>query len=373
MPKKLSFLRNLSNLPGWRSPRKIIILESDDWGSIRMPSNKVYNSLKSNGLDLDSFDSYRYNQYDTLASSHDLSMLFEILSGFKDRNGNNPVMTVVSLVANPDFEKIKSSDFHEYSYEAFPDTLKKYGIEDAYNLWREGYERRLFVPQFHGREHLNVAAWMRALQSRDKETMLAFDCNMWGFNNKYPPGLSYQAAFDLEHADDLNIQEEIIIDGLKIFRQLHGYSAEYFVPPNGPINNSLEKTAAMNGIQFMMGSKIQHEALGYGRTRRVFHWPGQKNKQGQRYLTRNCFFEPSDKSKNWVDICLSEINIAFKWNKPAIISSHRVNYVGTLDPANRDNGLRQLKELLIRIVNNWPQVEFLTSSQLGKIIKEASK
>ena len=34
-------LRNLSNLPGWRTSRKIVVIESDDWGTIRMPSNKA--------------------------------------------------------------------------------------------------------------------------------------------------------------------------------------------------------------------------------------------------------------------------------------------------------------------------------------------
>ena len=33
--------RNLSNLPGWRTKRHIIVIESDDWGSIRMSSKEV--------------------------------------------------------------------------------------------------------------------------------------------------------------------------------------------------------------------------------------------------------------------------------------------------------------------------------------------
>lgn len=31
-------IKNFSNLPGWRTNRKIVVIESDDWGSIRMPS-----------------------------------------------------------------------------------------------------------------------------------------------------------------------------------------------------------------------------------------------------------------------------------------------------------------------------------------------
>jgi len=34
--------KNLVNIPGWRTNRKIVVIESDDWGSVRMPSREVY-------------------------------------------------------------------------------------------------------------------------------------------------------------------------------------------------------------------------------------------------------------------------------------------------------------------------------------------
>jgi hypothetical protein len=209
---------------------------------------------------------------------------------------------------------------------------------------------------------------MRALKNNDKDTLRAFDQGVWGFNNKHPLHISYQAAFDLELTDDLATQEEIIRDGLQLFEKIHGFKAEFFVPPNGPFNNSLEKVAAEHGIRFMSAAKIQREVLGAGKTRKVLHWLGQRNKYGQRYITRNCFFEPSDPAKDWVDACLAEIAIAFRWRKPAVISSHRVNYIGGLDPANRDRGLQQLNALLRRIVQNWPDVEFKTSVELGNMM-----
>ncbi|MCD4664796.1 MAG: hypothetical protein K8R68_05940 [Bacteroidales bacterium] len=361
--------RNLSNLPGWRSSRKIIVIESDDWGSIRMPSKRAYEELKLKGIDIDSGDSYRYNQYDTLASHDDLAGLFGALSKYKDKNGHHPVITAVSLVANPDFEKIRNSGFSEYFYEAFTETLKKYGRENAFDLWKEGIKTHLFVPQFHGREHLNIQLWMNALRANDTETRLAFDHNCWGFNNKHPHNISYQAAFDLDSPDELDYQHQIIADGLQLFEKLHNYKAGFFVPPNGPFNNTLEMTAAENGIKWMSASKIQREALGGGQTKRVMHWLGQRNKHNQRYITRNCFFEPSSTLKNnWVDSCLNDISLAFKWHKPAVISTHRVNYIGAHNPENRDNGLKQLSELLKVMVKKWPEVEYITSNNLGDIM-----
>ena len=366
MIKKI--IKNISNLPGWRTDRKIIVIESDDWGSIRMPSLETFKILKEKGLDVLCEEGLHYNQNDTLASANDLSLLFETLTKYKDINENHPIFTAISLVANPNFEKIKKNQFKEYFWEPFTETLEKYNMGDAFLLWKEGIQNKIFIPQFHGREHLNIAAWMRALQRKDEEALIAYDQGIWGYNNKHPFGLTYQSAFDLELALDIEVQKEAIISGLKLFKELFGYDANFFVPPNGLFNNSLEKTAHEGGIKYMSASKIQQEVLGEGKTRRRLHYLGQKNKNGQLYITRNCFFEPSQPNKDWVDSCLKEIETAFKWKKPAIISTHRVNYIGTLNIENRTNGLEKLNELLKAILFKWPEVEFMSSNQLGDLI-----
>ena len=96
---------------------------------------------------------------------------------------------------------------------------------------------------------------------------------------------------------------------------------------------------------------------------------GQKNKFGQQYLIRNAFFEPSiEPSKDWVTDCLSRINIAFRWKKPAIIGCHRLNFIGAIHEENRTNNLAQFKILLQEIVKRWPEVEFSTSDQVLDVI-----
>jgi hypothetical protein len=63
-----------------------------------------------------------------------------------------------------------------------------------------------------------------------------------------------------------------------------------------------------------------------------------------------------------------DIEMAFKWGKPANISSHRCNYVGDLNLNNRDFGLAQLELLLASILKKWPEVEFMTAKELGDLI-----
>ena len=364
----------LSNLPGWRTNRKIIVFESDDWGSVRMPSLKSFEELEKAGLNLRTEDAERYNLNDSLATKEDLEKLFEVITSVKDKSGNYTVFTPVAVVANPDFKKIKEADFKEYFYEPFTETLKRSnGCEKSFEMWLEGIKNQIFIPQLHGREHLNVTAWMNALKRKDKQAHLAFNEGVWGFVPENYPIVDYQAAFLPGSPQELEYHKEILSDGIKLFKKIFGYQAEYFVPPNGYFNNSLNHTLAKNGIKYRSASKMQFEPLGNGKYRRVFHWLGQKDKSGIRYITRNCLFEPSQPGKDWVDSCLNDIHIAFKCHKPAVISTHRVNYAGSLNTSNRDKGLSQLKQLLQKIIKNWPEVEFMTTPQLGKLIEYAKR
>lgn len=368
---KTKIFRHLSNLPGWRTNRKIVVFESDDWGSLRMPSLSAFKKLEKDGLNLRSLDAERYNLNDTLASSKDLVLLFEVLASFKDKNGNPAVFTPVSIVANPDFQKIKNSGFMNYYYEPFTETLGKFpGCENSYSLWLDGIRNKVFIPQMHGREHLNVPAWLNALKKGEPQTKLAFDEGMWGFvpDQQALPGIDFQAAFLLSDPAEIEYQKQVISEGLDLFEKLFGYRATYFVPPNGPFNNSLNQTLTKNGIKFRSAAKIQQETLGHGKFRKSYHWLGQMEKHGITYISRNCFFEPGHQGKDWVNSCLNEMSIAFRMRKPAVISTHRVNYIGALNPKNREEGLTKLQILLKEITRRWPDVEFMGTGTLGELI-----
>jgi hypothetical protein len=364
--------RHIRNLPGWHTHRRIVVIESDDWGSIRMPSRLVYKKLLNAGLDLNGGDGLRFSLYDSMATSSDLELLYEILYSSRDYNNASAVLTAISVVANPDFEKIRECGFQQYYYEPVTETLKKYtGSETTFKLWKEGIRNQVFVSQFHGREHLNISLWMNALRAKDHETLLAFNEGMWAFvpKNNFRKRLEYEAAFQLSELSELEEHIEILRDGLGLFEKLFGYKAEYFVPPNGRINNKLNFTCYGNGIKFRSASNIQIESVGNGKDKRVLHWLGQEESNGIRYIIRNCIFEPSVPGKDWVDSCLNDMKIAFRYYKPAIISTHRVNFIGIHDVSNRDNGLRELTRLLKAILRIWPDVEFMITNQLGKLME----
>ena len=118
-----SLARNIVNIPGWSTQRRIVVFESDDWGSIRMPSEQTRKEIISLGFPI---QQQSFNMLDALESNDDLMELFNVLRKHKDSTGRHPVFTAVSIVANPDFEIIKESNFQQYYYEPFTETLKHY-------------------------------------------------------------------------------------------------------------------------------------------------------------------------------------------------------------------------------------------------------
>ena len=139
--------RNLNNSLGWRTSRKIVIFESDDWGSVRMPSREVFFTLKNNNIPV---EKSQYCKFENLESNLDLEFLFDILVSFKDSNGNHPILTANTVVANPNFERIEENGFQEYHWEPFVETLKKYpNHNNVYSLYKKGIKDKIFYPQFH--------------------------------------------------------------------------------------------------------------------------------------------------------------------------------------------------------------------------------
>lgn len=367
---KQNLYRHLINIPGWHTTRKIVVIESDDWGSIRMPSLDVYKYLLKKGIRVDNLS---YNRYDSLASQEDLSALFEVLSKIKDNNGIPAIITANTIVGNPDFEKIRQSDFQVYHFEPFTETLKRYPRHSqSFNLWKDGIRSNIFRPQFHGREHLNVNRWMRALQNDIGNTRLAFDLGMFDLSTgtKVTED-SFMEAMNFESLDELDFQKKSIQEGLHLFENIFGYKSITFIAPCYRWSDELNAVLKESGIRAFQGGWFQLVPIQGNEHKfiRRFHYTGQKNKLGQSFLVRNAQFEPSyDPYFDWIEDILNRANIIFRMGKPLIISSHRVNYIGSIDEKNRKYNLTLLKKMFNSLLTKWPEIEFMSSDQLTNLI-----
>lgn len=364
MTLKQTITHNLLNIPGWRTNRHIVVIESDDWGSIRMPSKEVYDRLLKEGYRV---DKNCYERYDSLATEDDLTALFEVLEKYKDCRGNHPIITANCAVANPDFERIKANGYQNYYYEPFTETLKRYPrCEHSFELWRQGMQAGMFLPQFHAREHLNVARWMYFLQN-DEETRHVFDLGLMGLFRKGGDYINnFVVALDNSEYNTESL-ENTIYEGLQLFEKIFGYKSQTYIAPCYTWHPSLEKILADHGVKGIQGMVYQRVPG----AKSIRHWMVNSNKYSQTYIIRNVFFKPTEyNDSDIISDCLYRLKCAFRWHKPAIISAHRINFIGAIHEENRTQNLELLDTLLSEILKRWPDVEFMSSDELVTLIKQ---
>lgn len=363
---KRTLVNHVKNIPGWRTQRKLVVFESDDWGSLRIGSTRQVHKLLQSGV-IDA-GANSYDRLDALESPEDMEMLFEVLQTVKDKNGSHAVFTPFVNPCNPDFEKIEANGFLSYHHESFDHTLCRYNKGAALDFYRSGINEKIFLPEYHGREHVHVSSWMHALQQRNPLVLAGFNQEFAAVNIR--PSLQFMEAFRPTYyfsaKEDLPALKTSILEGAAVFESLFGYKTRVFDAPNAIFHPCLEETLFEAGIQNIVLPFFRSEPDSLGGLRKKYYRFGTKNSYGQRYHTRNCMFEPRVSVDE--DVCIQMMRAAFSWNKPAIITTHRVNYMGGISPENRLKSLRSLAALLKNILRTWPDAEFISSGDFAKII-----
>ena len=357
---------------GWRCRDKIVALAVDDYGSVRVSSAAALKGLELRS----SGPGAHMDRLDAVETRADLQCLFEVLSSVTDRNGRSAILTAYALPANPDFGRMRKERI--YAYESLPETFVRLSAsqpaayEEAWQMWHEGMARDLIRPQFHGREHFNVPLLEKKLEERspDLEANLEVE-SMAGLTGiAEMPGVSFTHAFGMHDVSVLPKQREILEDGLRLFEGIFGFQSTTFTPPAGKLHPSLDSWVHSLGVKAVDKPFLGKQALGNGRTQRTVNTltPPRPDRIGK--IVRTLSFEPSSGVKSDpVGEALREIEIAFRWGKPVIISSHRVNYGGHIDPENRKRGLGALSELLKGIKKLWPDIRFVSVDELAEIME----
>lgn len=357
-------LKKIFDFPVQKCNKKQLIILSDDWGSIRIKSAKDQQALIKKGLTINN----RFDQYDSLETNEDLELLFEVLTKYKDNKGNHPVITAVTNTGNPDFLKIKEANFQEYAYETIDKTYQRYDHSNkVLGLIEKGIENNIFIPQSHGREHVQMNWWMNEIKIKNSFTRKFFENEFFFTPTQFLNG-NYRnrdiaAAFDVMTQNDIESQKRIIKSALNDFEQLFGYRSKLFTPPAMFYSPTIENELKNHGVEWLDVGRFFKVPLVGGSEKRQLNYLGRKKKSGLKVLVRNGMFEPNiSDSDNGVSRALNDIEQAFKAKQPAILSNHRATFVGRIDLKNREKGLKSLNELLKAVTKKWPDVEFISAT-----------
>lgn len=315
-----------------------------------------------------------FTSMDGLERTSDIENLFGVLSKFKDHQGNFACFTALCLLANPDFEKIENNGFRSYFYEPIKKTYLNYGEAELLSLWKkQGIPSNLMYPQFHGREHLNYSRWLKQVKQNGTQERVGFDHkSVLGIRSSGKlPENNFMAAFEGVSEGEQKDINSAIIDGLDLFKSTFGFASKSAMPSQSIITEESKKVLKAEGVDYLQCG--QHFKPDQNGLKKVDLWWGHTDTYGLRYWRRNCSFEPyKGETTDHINDCLNEIKIAFQMSKPAVISTHRINFTSRVDPLLRDKSLKLLEKLLKEIQKKWPDALFINSAQLGNIIDESS-
>lgn len=364
---KRTIVNHCKNFFGSRVKGKYVAFASDDWGDLRIDSNKELQELLSKGYVKPSPDML----YQQLASENDLVALFEILSSVTDAKGNPACFTPFISVANPDFKKIKNDNFKEYHYTTIDESIREKSGTQAWNLWLEGNERGLFTCELHCREHISVSRWMNYLRQKDSDYLDCFKLNYAHYSKKGQSKHPIVASFFVEDTNQFFEAEQTLLDAGHIFKRLFNRSPRVINPANEYFSPKYYKALNDIGIEAVVVNPIRPEPTFKGDVRKQFYYSGKPSVEGIVHILSNVVFEaPNSIVKNPLDTALCQIEAAFFWGKPAVINTHRANYVTGRGYKNRDKNLYTLKKLLLEIRKRWPDVEFINMYDLVPKLKK---
>lgn len=342
-----------------RTNHPILAISSDDWGSVFIKDDE---------------------------SATEIESLSELLRNYIDVRGHPAILTAYITTTLPDFDSIAESGFKTYvfypTYRDRPDIVK---------AWLDGRKLGVFRLGFHGRDHFNCEAWLTYLREGNEYFLEGFREGKVRYREggkemmKRLPQLQYFAREYINGATfpsipiPLDKQDQIIKDGVTAFRDMFGFRPTVFTAPGYCFDKSTEQ-AVLNNEMFCIETASQQtvaiDAYGYPISRRL-HW-GEKLAGGEiSVLIRNAHYEPDWGEFGWSEsseesvkanqkIALIEIGRAFRRGEPAILSTHAENYVGKSEKVLLN--LKGLDALLSQIIARWPNVHFISSDEVGKLI-----
>jgi hypothetical protein len=358
-----------------------IVLESDDWGASTLFPDLEAFEKGSHLLPL-GWQPYENFTMTTLESPEDLEELFRVLERHVGADNLPAVFTANYVMFSPDYSSIEASLYSDFHALQIPATSPRWTRGDFIEKAKEGMHLGVWNPEYHGMLHANPHLWMERLRNEDSPSRYLFDLE------SYASLSGNFASAEYATGQSLRQQSELIEQGVAAFTEVFGYSPHSSMPPNLVWQPRTEKLLAQQGIKViqakneqMMGRWLDRisplptivlEKLGY----RSAIQPSQIQMGDCNanldvvYLHRNIGFEPvyredGETERDPVAKAIQDILSAWSQNQPAILNTHRFNYV-SLDSSVSATGRRYLDELLTEIERLEPNVTDLTDWEVAQ-------
>jgi hypothetical protein len=325
---------------------RAVVLESDDWGLCAwVPDDRAFRALAT----LPAFRTeagLRYGR-STLETADDVRLLAAELIEWRGGDGFPPVWQANTIVANPDYARMRPPlfEFEELPLCVHPDLPSRWARPGLWDALRRAEGDGVWWAELHGLHHLPEAAWLGALRRGESDARRACE-------QSSPIGRAVEASGEYDASEPRALRARNVRRAVQAFRTLFGRAPTSFCPPDYRFDDWFEGEAASIGLTTIQG-KAEQAGRGWAPLRR--RWFGLRfpHHDGIRFhMPPRIAFEPEGmaqpKTPRGIEAAMRGIHAAWARGRPAIVSTHRMNYAHML-PAHNRASREALRELLRRL------------------------
>ena len=343
---------------------KAVVFESDDWGLCAWSADEQALRVLA---DTPAFRTPAGRRYagSTLESANDVRALAATLAEFRGGDGFPAVWQANMVVAAPDFERLHAPLFEApiVPLRDYPDVPSRWRRPGAWEEVQRAVEEGVWWPELHGLHHVPETAWLRALRRGAADARRAHEqqsavCLAVESSGEHDPS---EPAADRTRRLELAVQK---------FTALTGAAPRSFCPPDYRYDEHTRADLQRLGIQILQGRGEQHGAR-FPKLRRLLlrgRWPGDWSTSLEMPL--RIAFEPRALPDGGprldAETTHRAAREAWKRGQPAVISTHRVNYVH-LDAGSSAAGRAQLADLLARLTADG--AVFLVDTEVRQLLE----
>jgi len=355
---------------------KAVAFESDDWGL----AGFVPDTMALAGLDRHLLNPGRFPEVywgSTLEDSATVIRLADMMVRFRDQDGLPPVFQANYIMSSFAYEQTGSPtdsaevsppawEWRRYDLPQLPPLYQRPGMWPAVN---SAVARGVWRPEFHGSFHYDPDIRKEAVH-QDVTAQFAAERGVLVF-----PGAS--RTWELGPRRDTADLATELDRSFELFENLFGREPTSIIAPDYVWDGRCEKLWSSRGLNVIQAKREQrHPRLRGGgwvqrflkvveRVAMRFAHPGRS------YLERNCRLEAAQ-TGDWrqiADDCRAEILQAWRRGEPAIVESHRVNYVH-LQPEVAEDGFQAMARLLELLTQDGSEKPlFLTDTEIAQLAR----
>jgi hypothetical protein len=330
--------------------KKYVILESDDWGLERAKDKNALEKI------IEKYGEQNCSRWtkDSLETAEDLDQMFDLFSLFENKFDKGPVLTANFITHNLDYSSKDTLQFKPIS-EGY-----NFGSKALFEKYREGIDKKYFIPQLHGFSHYDTSLLERDFCSEnfhaDFKTGFPLAKSTIRGNLSIYRGECFDPNFDTN-----------IVKAVEVFKSTFGFYSKTFIPPHYSYTDKASRLLSRQHICLLQSTGHFLSANGAGSVSPLF-----RKKKGLHYSGRNTRLDTHPDYNYLAQNCIRGIETAFVHEMPAVIDIHRVNFSGTFSPETRKMTLEELNKVFVHLYQNHPDVIFLSSDALISVLEDTS-